>query len=232
MSIKNILIVEDDTALVRILELEFKHEGYTFDTAKDGRIGLDLFEENDYEIIILDLMLPVISGIELCRKIRRNSNTPIIMLTAKRDVSDRVIGLDMGADDYLTKPFEMVELLARIRSALRRTRRDQTELPKITIGDLSINPLTREVTKQEVNIELTKKEYELLEYLAKNNGIVLTRDQIISEVWGYDFVGDTNVLDVYIKYLRDKVDYPFETKMIQTVRGVGYTLKEQDHEKG
>jgi len=227
MNEKNILLVEDDTALIRIMELEFGHEGYSFDIAKDGQKALDLFAAGTYEVIILDLMLPVISGIEVCRKIRRNSNVPIIMVTAKREVSDSVIGLDMGADDYLTKPFEMEELLARIRSAFRRTKMDKAELSKIIVGDLSINMLSREVLMQETAIELTKKEYELLEYLVKNKGIVLTRDQIISEVWGYDFVGDTNVLDVYIKYLRDKLDYPFNTKLIHTVRGVGYSLKEQ-----
>ena len=231
MSEKNILLVEDDTALVRIMELEFGHEGYSFDIAKDGQKALDLFAAGTYEVIILDLMLPIISGIEVCRKIRRNSNVPIIMLTAKRDVSDRVIGLDMGADDYLTKPFEMEELLARIRSAFRRTKMDKAELSKMVVGELSINMLTREVLMQETAIELTKKEYELLEYLVKNKGIVLTRDQIISEVWGYDFIGDTNVLDVYIKYLRDKLDYPFNTKLIHTVRGVGYSLKEQGSEE-
>ena len=231
MNEKNILLVEDDTALIRIMELEFGHEGYSFDIAKDGQKALDLFVANTYDVIILDLMLPIIPGIEVCRKIRRNSNVPIIMLTAKRDVSDRVIGLDMGADDYLTKPFEMEELLARIRSAFRRTKMDKAELSKMVVGDLAINMLTREVLMQKTAIELTKKEYELLEYLVKNKGIVLTRDQIISEVWGYDFIGDTNVLDVYIKYLRDKLDYPFNTKLIHTVRGVGYSLKEQSGEE-
>jgi DNA-binding response OmpR family regulator len=171
-------------------------------------------------------MLPYINGMELCRKIRRQSNVPIIMLTAKRDLTDRVIGLDMGADDYITKPFEMEELLARVRSALRRAKINNADFAKIQIKDLSINILTRQVSKQGKPIELTKKEYELLEYLANNKGIVLTRDKIIDHVWGYDFVGDTNVLDVYIKYLRNKLDYPYNTKLIQTVRGVGYTIKE------
>ncbi len=175
-------------------------------------------------------MLPYISGMELCRRFRRKSNVPIIMLTAKRDLSNRVIGLDMGADDYITKPFEMIELLARIRSALRRFKINNADFAKIEIKDLSINILTRQVSMKGEPIELTKKEYELLEYLVNNKGIVLTREQIINNVWGYNFVGDTNILDVYIKYLRNKLDYPFNIKLIQTVRGVGYTIKESKHE--
>ena len=222
---KDILIVEDDNVILRILELELKYEGYTFDVAQDGRKGLDLFEENNYSIIILDIMLPGINGLELCRKIRKQSNVHIIMLTAKRDLTDRVIGLDNGADDYITKPFEIEELLARIRSVLRRIKMSNEESLTIEINDLIINILTRQVTKQGEQIELTKKEYELLEYLANNKGMVLTRDQIINHVWGYDFVGDTNVLDVYIRYLRSKIDYPYDSKLIQTIRGVGYTIR-------
>ncbi len=222
---KDILIVEDDNVILRILELELKYEGYTFDVAQDGRKGLDLFEENNYSIIILDIMLPGINGLELCRKIRKQSNVHIIMLTAKRDLTDRVIGLDNGADDYITKPFEIEELLARIRSVLRRIKMSNEESLTIEINDLIINILTRQVTKQGEQIELTKKEYELLEYLANNKGMVLTRDQIINHVWGYDFVGYTNVLDVYIRYLRSKIDYPYDSKLIQTIRGVGYTIR-------
>ena len=222
---KDILIVEDDNVILRILELELKYEGYTFDVAQDGRKGLDLFEENNYSIIILDIMLPGINGLELCRKIRKQSNVHIIMLTAKRDLTDRVIGLDNGADDYITKPFEIEELLARIRSVLRRIKMSNEESLTIENNDLIINILTRQVTKQGEQIELTKKEYELLEYLANNKGMVLTRDQIINHVWGYDFVGYTNVLDVYIRYLRSKIDYPYDSKLIQTIRGVGYTIR-------
>jgi DNA-binding response OmpR family regulator len=225
MNSKDILIVEDDQAILRILELELDYEGYTFDVAQDGRDGLNLFEANDYNIILLDIMLPNINGLELCRKIRKQSNVHIIMLTAKRDVTDRVIGLDTGADDYIVKPFETEELLARIRSVLRRIKMNSEEAKILEIHDLTINVLTREVKKQGELIELTKKEYELLEYLVNNKGIVLSRDQIIAKVWGYDFVGDTNVLDVYIRYLRSKIDYPYDTKLIQTVRGVGYTIK-------
>lgn len=223
---KDILIIEDDKAITRILELEFKHEGYTYDIAMDGKAGLEKFQSGQYGIILLDLMLPEISGMEVCRKVRKVSSIPIIMLTARRDITDKVIGLDLGADDYVTKPFEMEELLARIRAGLRRSKNKMGELKLLELADLSLNLLTREVIKQGDHIDLTKTEYELLEYMLSNKGLVLTREQIIEHVWGYDFVGDSNVLDVYIRYLRNKIDYPYETKLIHTVRGVGYTLKE------
>lgn len=223
---KDILIIEDDKAITRILELEFKHEGYTYDIAMDGKAGLEKFQSGQYGIILLDLMLPEISGMEVCRKVRKVSSIPIIMLTARRDITDKVIGLDLGADDYVTKPFEMEELLARIRAGLRRSKNKMGELKLLELADLSLNLLTREVINQGDHIDLTKTEYELLEYMLSNKGLVLTREQIIEHVWGYDFVGDSNVLDVYIRYLRNKIDYPYETKLIHTVRGVGYTLKE------
>lgn len=226
MKSKDILIVEDDKGITRVLELEFKHEGYTYDIAMDGREGLEKFQSNNYGLILLDLMLPEVSGMEVCRKIRKVSSVPIIMLTARRDLTEKVIGLDLGADDYVTKPFEMEELLARIRAGLRRVKAGAGELKLLELGDLSINISTREVIKKGDHIDLTKTEYDLLEYLLRNKGIVLTRDQIIEHVWSYDFVGDTNILDVYIRYLRNKLDYPYKTKLIQTVRGVGYTLKE------
>ncbi len=226
MKSKDILIVEDDVAITRVLELELKHEGYTYDTAMNGREGLEAFNNGQYGLILLDLMLPEISGIEVCRKVRKSSNVPIIMLTARRDVTDKVIGLDLGADDYVTKPFEMEELLARIRAGLRRSKADNREQQVLESSDLTVNLLTREVIKRGNRIELTKTEYDLLEYLLKNKGLVLTRDQIIEHVWGYDFVGDSNVLDVYIRYLRNKIDYPYDSKLIRTVRGVGYTFKE------
>lgn len=226
METKDILVVEDDKGITRVLELEFGYEGYSFDIAYDGKDGYEKIMNNDYKVVLLDIMIPYINGLELCRKIRRHSNVHIIMLTAKRDITDRVIGLDTGADDYITKPFEMEELLARIRAAIRRIKMDFADFIEVNIGPLSINILTREVKLEGKIIELTKKEYQLLEYLANNKGIVLTRDQLIEHVWGYDFVGDTNVLDVYIKYLRNKIDYECDIKLIQTVRGVGYVLKE------
>lgn len=227
MSKKDILIIEDDRSIVRILELELKYEGYTFDSAYDGREGLEKFDSNQYALILLDLMLPEVSGMEVCRKIRKNSIVPIIMLTARRDITDKVIGLDLGADDYITKPFEIEELLARIRAGLRHSQARMTESKIIKVSDLTIDQSTREVRKQEDSIDLTKTEYELLEYLMVNNGMVLTRDQIIEQVWGYDFEGDTNILDVYIRYIRNKIDNPYGTKLIHTIRGVGYILKEQ-----
>lgn len=223
---KDILIIEDDKAITRVLELEFKHEGYTYDIAMDGRDGFGKFQNGHYGLILLDLMLPEISGMEVCRKVRKVSSIPIIMLTARRDITDKVIGLDLGADDYVTKPFELEELLARIRAGLRRSKAGAGEIKVIELANLSINVLTREVIVQGNHIELTKTEYDLLEYLLKNKGLVLTRDQIIEHVWGYDFVGDSNILDVYVRYLRNKIDYPYKTKLIHTVRGVGYTLKE------
>nr|WP_315019599.1 response regulator transcription factor [uncultured Aminipila sp.] len=226
MDEKDILIIEDDRAIVRILQLELGHEGYSFDSAYNGKEGLDKYQSCQYGLVLLDLMLPEISGMEVCRKIRKVSDVPIIMLTAKRDMTDKVIGLDMGADDYITKPFEMEELLARIRAGLRRGQVRLTKSKLFKIADLSINLLTREVEKHGDPINLTKTEYDLLEYLISNKGLVLTRDQIIEHVWGYDFYGDTNILDVYIRYLRNKIDYPYDIRLIHTVRGVGYTLKE------
>jgi DNA-binding response OmpR family regulator len=226
MGKKDILIIEDDKAITRVLELEFKHEGYTYDISYDGKDGFEKFQGAVYGVILLDLMLPEISGMEVCRKIRKGSRIPIIMLTARRDITDKVIGLDLGADDYVTKPFEMEELLARIRVGLRRSQARMGEIKLLEIADLSVNLLTREIIKKGDHIDLTKTEYDLLEYLLTNKGLVLTRDQIIEHVWGYDFVGDSNVLDVYIRYLRNKIDYPYQTKLIHTIRGVGYSLKE------
>lgn len=225
MNSKDILIVEDDQAIRRVIELELDYEEYSFDFATDGIEGLNRFENNEYKIVLLDLMLPKMNGLELCRKIRRQSSVYIIMLTAKRDISDKIVGLDIGADDYLTKPFEMEELLARIRSTIRRVNMNQVSQKRINVGPLLIDVLTREVSVLGQQIELSKTEYLLLEYLANNRGQVLTRDQILERVWGYDFEGETNILDVYIKYLRDKIDRPFHLKLIMTKRGVGYFLK-------
>ncbi|WP_410513624.1 response regulator transcription factor [Paenibacillus sp. BR2-3] len=226
MNDKDILIIEDDRAIVRILELELQYEGYSFDSAYDGKEGLNKFRNGQYGLVLLDLMLPEVSGMEVCRKIRKNSNVAIIMLTARRDITDKVIGLDLGADDYITKPFEMEELLARIRVGLRHSKARITESKILKIADLTLNLLTREVVMRGEPIDLTKTEYDLLEYLITNKERVLSRDQIIEYVWGYDFVGDTNILDVYIRYLRNKIDYHYDEKLIHTVRGVGYTLKE------
>lgn len=226
MTKKDVLIVEDETTIVRILELEFAHEGYSFDSAVDGADALAKFEENSYSLILLDLMLPEISGLEVCRNIRKVSDVPIIMLTARRDLTDKVAGLDLGADDYITKPFDMEELLARVRAGLRRSRGKEEEMSILSVADLSINTMTREVMKDDTLIDLTKTEFSLLVYLLSNKGIVLTREQIIEHIWGYDIIENTNILDVYIRYLRQKIDYPQQSNLIHTVRGVGYTITE------
>ena len=221
-----LLIVEDEKRISRFLELELKHEGYEILAAFDGRTGLDLATNENPDLIILDLMLPVMSGIEVCRRIRQAGNhVPIIMLTAKDDVSDKVMGLDMGADDYMTKPFAIEELLARVRVAIKRKNENAIEVPQVLeFGDLTINDQKRQVTYGSDIVELTKKEYELLKYLLENKNIALDREKILEKVWGYDYYGDTNVIDVYIRYLRSKIDQKYDFEMIKTVRGVGYII--------
>lgn len=221
---EKILVVEDDSKILRILELQLKHEGYEVELVKDGSQAETVFFSGKFNLVILDVMLPGVNGFELCRRIREKSAVPIIMLTAKVDVSDKVIGLDFGANDYVAKPFEMEELLARIRVQLRNSRA-QGDQHIIRIEDLEINLDTYEVTRQEQQIALSKMEFDLLAFLARNHGIVLKRERILEEVWGYDFYGNDNVLDVYIKYVRDKIDRPFEKKLIKTVRGVGYVIR-------
>ncbi len=224
-SANKILVVEDDSKILRILELQLIQAGYDVQLVMDGNQVETIFNNEKFNLAILDVMLPGINGFELCRRIREISEIPIIMLTAKTDVSDKVIGLDFGADDYLTKPFEMEELLARIRVQLRKGK-PQTVNQKINyIEDLEVNYDTYEVIRQGQPIELSKTEFDLLSFLVINQGIVLKREKILEEVWGYDFPGNDNVLDVYIKYLRDKIDKPFEKKLIKTVRGVGYVIR-------
>lgn len=227
-----ILVVEDEVKIARFLELELKYEGYQVEVAADGRAGFEKTQENQYDMILLDLMLPRMSGIEVCRRVRQNDkNTPIIMLTAKDDVSDKVMGLDMGADDYLTKPFAIEELLARMRVALKRKEKDEKEEEnkgKFYIHKgLEVDDIRRQVNYNHNPIELTKKEYELLKYLLENKNIALNREKILEKVWGYDYYGDTNVIDVYVRYLRSKIDQPYGIDMIKTVRGVGYAIYEE-----
>jgi two-component system, OmpR family, response regulator ArlR len=226
MGTTKLLIIEDEKQIARFLELELIHEGYQVDIETDGQEGLEKVKEAHYDLILLDVMLPGISGMEVCRRIRLFSNIPIVMLTAKDDVMSKVMGLDIGADDYITKPFSIEELLARVRAALRHQIKG-ISCKELHIGDLVMNITRHQITRKGKNIDLTKKEYDLLEYLIENQGIVLTREQILERVWGYDFDGGTNVVDVYIKYLRDKVDEPFEDKLIHTIRGVGYIIKEK-----
>ena len=218
-----ILIVEDERKIARFLELELQHEGYEVDTAGDGRTGLEKALTWKPDLMILDLMLPELSGIEVCRRLRHESDLPIIMLTAKDDVSDKVMGLDMGADDYMTKPFAIEELLARIRVGLKKHRAAAAPVSNvITVGKLSLDPSKYAVTWDGQPLALTKKEFDLLKYLMEHKGQAVTRDALLSDVWGYDYAGDTNVVDVYIRYLRHKIDEPFGVKTIHTIRAVGY----------
>ncbi len=217
-----ILVVEDDAQIARVLRLELEHEGYAVETAADGLAGLEkALKEPD--LVILDLMLPKMDGLEVCARIRHKSTVPIIMLTAKDRIPDRVGGLDAGADDYLTKPFSIEELLARVRARLRERHPKSNVL---TVKDLTMDRDRREVVRQGKEIQLTAKEYALLEYLLLHRNKVHTRDELFNGVWGSDFLGDSNLIDVYIRYLRGKIDDGFDEKLIATVRGVGYTLKD------
>lgn len=221
-----ILIVEDEKQIARFLELELQHEGYYVDVEYNGRDGLRSIEQNEPDLVLLDIMLPGINGMEVCRRIRQFSEVPVIMLTAKDETTDKVMGLDLGANDYITKPFVIEELLARIRAALRRKDSAPRVTKNLAIGDLIMDISKHHVTRGDQIIDLTKREYDLLEYLIRNKGIDLSRDQILENAWGYDYMGDTNVVDVYIKYLRSKIDESHETKLIHTIRGVGYIMKE------
>lgn len=219
-----ILLVEDEKQMAMFIEMELNHEGYKVDAAYDGREGLNLSEEKEYDLILLDIMIPRLNGIEVCKRIRQSSQIPIIMLTAKGSVSDKVLGLDVGANDYLTKPFEIEELLARIR-VYERDKTVKNKSDKIMVNDIIMDNKEHQVWRADRKIELTKKEYDLLEMLLLNKNIVLTREQLIESIWGYDFVGDTNVVDVFIRYLRSKIDDGFENKLITTIRGVGYVIR-------
>ena len=221
-----ILIVEDETKIARFVELELTHEGYEVQTAFDGRAGLAMCESWQPDLLILDLMLPELSGIEVCRRLRQQSDVPIIMLTAKDDVSDKVMGLDMGADDYMTKPFAIEELLARIRVSLKKHRGDQTEHAKVlSVGKLKLEPASYSTSFDDEPIMLTKKEFDLLTYLWQHEHTAISRDELLENVWGYDFAGDTNIVDVYIRYLRQKIDDKYHVKTIHTIRAVGYMFR-------
>jgi len=228
MTVARILIIEDEAKIARFLELELKHEGYEVLIAGDGRLGLEKALKENVDLIILDIMLPGLSGIDVCRRVRLESNVPIIMLTAKDDVTDKVAGLDMGADDYMTKPFAIEELLARIRVALNRVKNMTKDVKGdiLQIGDLKLNLASRSAYYKDDELVLTKKEFELLECLMRNKNVALTREQLLNKVWGYEYFGDTNVVDVYIRYLRLKIDEKYGVQLISTVRGVGYIIKD------
>lgn len=223
---KTILLIEDEKRLSRFIELELRHASFAVTTAYDGPSGLDLALREDWNVILLDLMLPGIDGMEVCRRIRAVKKTPIIILTARDSVMDRVSGLDSGADDYIPKPFAIEELLARIRVVFRR-QEDGAEDNKamLSFQDLSVNLDSREVSKGAGKIELTKREYDLLVAFLRNTGRVLTRETLLDMVWGYEAAVDTNVVDVYVRYLRNKIDAPGETSYIQTMRGTGYVMR-------
>ena len=218
---QTVLVVEDERKIARIIELELSHEGYQVTVEYTGKGGLELALEQDFDLVLLDLMLPGLSGLEVCRSLRKMKATPIIILTARDRVGDKVSGLDAGADDYVTKPFETEELLARVRAAMRRN----GNRSHLQFADLELLPNERRVLRAGVVLELTTREFDLLHYLLKNADKVLSRDAILRQVWGYHFEGETNVVDVYIRYLRMKVDEPFDESLIHTIRGVGYVLR-------
>ncbi|MGP1407112.1 response regulator transcription factor [Selenomonas sp.] len=225
---KRIMIVEDEKRIARFLQMELEHEGFVTESEENGRRAYERIVQEQYDLVLLDIMLPDMDGLEVCRRVREISDVPIIMLTAKDDVEDKVNGLDIGADDYLTKPFAIQELFARVRAALRvhKANEDGNRDERVlAVKELVLYPGRYEVRVKGELVELTKKEYSLLEYMLRNKPNVLTRDQILQEVWGYDYVGDTNVVDVYIRYLRAKIDERFDDKYIYTVRGVGYAVK-------
>ena len=221
-----LLVVEDEVKMAGLLKRAFEEEGYAVDVANTGQDGLWLGAENPYDAIVLDLMLPDVDGFAVCRGLRDAGRwTPVLMLTARDAVQDRVAGLDAGADDYLTKPFSLAELLARLRALIRR---GATERPSVLrVGDLSLDPAARSVARDGHAIELTAKEYALLEFFMRHPGEVLTRARLIEHVWDFAYEGDSNIVDVYVRYLRKKVDRPFGRDSIETVRGSGYRLRSE-----
>ena len=221
---ERILLVEDEEKLARMVEMELRYEGYEVTKAFDGRTGLEQALSGKHDLVLLDIMLPQLSGMEVLRRLRRESDLPVIMLTARDSVVDKVSGLDSGADDYITKPFDIEELLARIRAALRKGGSAKGTL--LCAGEVVMDVERHAVTVKGQSVELTKKEFDLLRHLLENKGRVLTREALLDSVWGFDFVGETNSVDVYIRFLRSKIDEAFGIKLIHTVRGVGYVIRE------
>jgi two-component system response regulator MprA len=221
-----ILIIEDNEAIVKLLQRGLVYEGYKVDVALDGEAGLKMAKEHHPDLVVLDLMLPGIDGIEVCKELRSDSSSlPILMLTAKDAIQDRVLGLDAGADDYMVKPFELDELLARVRALLRRTQSDRAT--SLSFADLTLDTSTRLASRGNRTIQLTATEFDLLELFLRHPHQVLTREVIFDRIWGYDFGGESNVLDVYIRYLRQKLEEKGEPRLIHTARGVGYALREE-----
>lgn len=225
MSDKRILIVDDESHIRELIKFNLEKNGYKTLQATDGKEGLELAKERRVDLIILDLMIPVMDGFEVCKEIRKDStieNTPIIMLTAKSEEIDKILGLELGADDYMTKPFSVRELVARVKAQLRRNS-SRTEENLFKFGDVSVNLQTREVRKNDEKVELTLKEFEILKLLIKNKGSILTREMLLDRIWGYEYIGETRTVDVHIRHLRQKVENDDKSPMfIQTIRGVGY----------
>lgn len=223
-----ILIVEDEEKMARFVELELMHEGYETGKASDGRSGLEMALSGEYDLMVLDVMLPGLNGLEVLRRLRLSSSLPVILLTARDAVMDKVSGLEMGADDYMTKPFAIEELLARIRLALRKAgqSREKAAARELSCREVTLNVDSREVSVKGTPVELTSREFDLLKTFLENKNIVLSRDSLIEKVWGFSYFGETNVVDVYVRYLRQKIDEPFGIDLIHTVRGVGYVVKD------
>ena len=226
---QRILIIEDEPQIARVLQLELEFEGYETKTAHTGADGLILYRESQWDLVLLDIMLPEMNGLEVLKRIRKTDVTPVILLTAKDDVKDKVKGLDLGANDYVTKPFDFEELLARIRVALRFSTPAVTAHDVLSFADVTVDEQMREVHRNGQLVSLTPREYDLLVHFMKHPQHVQSREQILNAVWGYDYYGDTNVVDVYVRYLRQKMD-AFGTPLLQTVRGIGYVLKEVSNE--
>ena len=228
---KKILIIEDEYNIARFLQLELEHEGYEVGISHDGREGLDKACSDYFDLLILDVMLPSLNGVEVLRRLRQKSDMPVVMLTAKDEMNDKILGLDIGADDYMTKPFAIEELLARIRVIFKRMDNYKASKPQndsiLRIKGVNLDIDRYTVTYKEKNIDLTKREFELLKYMMQNKNLLITREMILAKVWGYEYMGDTNVVDVYIRYLRSKIDDQFGIKLIHTIRGVGYQIKDE-----
>jgi two-component system response regulator MprA len=228
---ERILVIEDERQIAELLRRGLIYEGYSVEVARDGEVGLEAARDRPPDLVLLDLMLPGIDGLTVCKRLRAASSVPILVLTAKEAVPDRVAGLDAGADDYMVKPFNFDELSARVRALLRRGQ-PQATLETLTFADLKLNPATYEVFRGDRRIELTAREFELLTLLMQHPRQVLTRDVLYDRIWGYDFGGESNIIEVYIRYLRAKLEEGGEPRLIQTVRGVGYALRLDDVRKG
>ncbi|PKM64964.1 MAG: DNA-binding response regulator [Firmicutes bacterium HGW-Firmicutes-20] len=222
---ERILIIEDEEKIARFVELELTHEGYQVDKAMDGRDGLEKIKTRPFDLILLDVMLPGINGVEVLRRIRQTSEVPVILLTARDSVVDKVTGLDAGADDYVTKPFAIEELLARVRMTLRKTKGVRNTM--LTAGQCQLDIILRTCSVNGVDIELTKKEFDLLQALMENKNRILSREVLLEKIWGYEFDGTTNAIDVYIRHLRQKIEEPFNLRLITAIRGIGYVIKDE-----